>query len=272
MLCKKIKSILSKAELNRLKDILRQEHSKPQNTHYAIFHFIDDVGDITYYQYYLSILYFVKNHKKRIDNSIKKKLLQEYENRSFILDDFRRKIRQKYYKYKQKDWKFFIEKSEYFFSLPEDTLNLSNRHSMDFMDRIYLGMGFEFLLKAIFLKKGYLINKTVDIKIFKKNGKIKPKESIKLGELTKKFIRTETSSLGYFINNLPKIKPAKFKLVDFEYQILAGLLIVQCWRNQEVHIPVGLRRTDNKIEQHIKYSHDLLYKIFLPKRNVPKYP
>lgn len=306
MQCKKIKSILSKKEINRLRDILNRELQKPSNQKYyaRLMMYIDDLEQIAFHEYYLSILFFIKYYRKKIDISIKKKLLDEYKNRTFDLDKFRKEIRQKHYKYKQKDWKLFLAKSEYFFSLHKDAFDFTQHPNEAYLNRIHLGMGFEFLLKSIFLKKGYLINKYETI-IYNNSGKLKTKfkneqntikrlnkynlidsstknnitvkkitlkKPIKIGVLSKKFIKREVNELGYFINNLKEIKPSKIESKDFNYYILAGLLIAQSWRNQEMHIPISLRNTDNKIERYLKYSHDSLYKKLLPKIKVPQFP
>ena len=117
-----------------------------------------------------------------------------------------------------------------------------------------------------------MINKVVSDNIFTRSGVTKPEQPIKLGALTKKFIKADTYELGHWINNLKKIKPDNIKDEDFDYYVLAGLKIAQNWRNQDMHIPTHSRSTDSKIQQHLEFSHDLLYRLFLKNRKIPKFP
>lgn len=264
MQCKKISLVLNKDELNRLKEILRLESSKLKNTKFSIFNFIDDVGDITFYKYYLDILYFIKYYKKSIDNSIKKKLLGECKNRSFDFDEYKEKVKQRFYMYTKNDYFKFLNRSEYFFSLYKNPLDIKNMRNEEYLNRTYLGLGFEFLLKAIFLRKGYIINQ-INIKGLK--------HPVKSGVVSiRNLLDTKTHVLGYFIDLLPKLKPNKVSMNDFNYYIMAGLFICQNWRNQDIHTPTELRNTDTKIEQYIKYSHDSLYEMFLHRIKIPKFP
>lgn len=271
MQCPKIKDLLNLTEIDRLKEILREECSKPENSNASVFHYIESIEEITYHVYFRDILLFLKRHKRKIDNQIKSKLTRGLNLRRFDLSKFKTETKQKYYKFKKNDWELFINKSAYFFSLYTGPFYLSGMRNSDYFNRAYLGFGFEFLLKAIFLKKGYLINKVVNKRQFASRGATKPSEPIRLGGVTKEFIKAEVHELGHFINMLEKIKPSNIEDRDFDYYVLAGLSIAQNWRNQDVHTPTGARSTDSMIQQHLKNSHDLLYRTFLPEREVPNF-
>lgn len=271
MQCPRIDALLNQEEIERLKEILRLEYSKPENKKYGIFHYINEIEGTTFHEFYKEILYFIKGYKKRIDVQIKTKLIDGLGNRRFDLARFQKNARQRYYKFKQKDWHLFVNKSEYFFSLYTSSINFFGVKNEDYLNRAYLGFGFEFLLKGIFLKKGYLINKVVNNNQFILAGKAIPSHPIKLGAVTKDFIKAEVYGFDHWINQIKRIKPLKVEDRDFDYYILAGLKIAQNWRNKDVHTPTGYRMSDSVIQQHLKDSHDGLYHLFLRGRKIPKF-
>ena len=133
----------------------------------------------------------------------------------------------------------------------------------DYLNRVYLGLGFEFLLKSIFLKKGYVINK------INKKGLAHP---IRVGTIRKDDLDARTYELGYFIDLLLKIKPKNIDLRDYNYYIIWGLLIAQNWRNQDMHTPTGYFSLDNIQSHSIKTAYYSLYKLFLKKYKSPEFP
>ena len=145
-----------------------------------------------------------------------------------------------------------------------------DRRRDSYLDRIYLGCGFEFLLKAIFLKKSFLINE-VNYDLLARRNISKPTNPIKLGAIKKEFLKTKTKNLNYFIQQLSKIPHKNLESKYFNYYILAGLLIAQSWRNLDIHTPTGRRSTNNEFANHLKWSHDFLYKYFLPGVDIPKF-
>ena len=156
MQCPKIKTLLTQPEINRLKEILRTECSKPEFSNSSVGHYIESIEETTYHEFFKDILFFLKSYRKKIDINIKSKLKIGLDQRNFDLENFQKRTKQKYYKFKKKDWKLFIKKSEYFFSLYEGPFNSFGIGNQDYLNRAYLGFGFEFLLKAIFLKKRLL--------------------------------------------------------------------------------------------------------------------
>ena len=141
----------------------------------------------------------------------------------------------------------------------------------NFLNRIYLGMGFEFLLKAIYLKNGILINE-INSKALKKDKIPKQKFPIKLGSLKKKYLLTKTVSFEKLITNLNKITPKQVNNNDFQFYVELGLLIVQNWRNQDIHTPTAYFGIDSLQYKHISDAYYSIYKIFLPRINLKKFP
>ncbi len=90
--------------------------------------------------------------------------------------------------------------------------------------------------------------------------------------LTKKNLDVQTYELGYFIDLLPKIKPSKIDLRDFNYYVIYSLLIAQNWRNPDIHTPTGYFSLDGVHAYCIKTAYYNLYKIFLKKVEIPKFP
>lgn len=271
MKCKKIKSILTKSELKRIKEIYQKELPNIIKDE-AVTLYNEDFIDAICYNYHKWFLQYMKKYNSKKDKLIKSKIKNTIENCTFDLRQFEEELKQPFYKYKKKDWIKFLKISEYFFNLHRGLAKFLIEKERDYyLDRIYLGCGFEFLLKAIFLRKGYLINKTTSRNEFQNLRLTIPQHPIKLGRLTKQFIKSEINNFDYFINQLKKIKPQNIEDKYFNYYILAGLKIAQSWRNQDIHIPTGLRRTTGKHENHLKWSHDFLYKYFLPNVKIPKF-
>ncbi len=270
---KKLGKILTKSEIGRLREILNKELQKPNNQKYSatLMMYIDDLEKIAFHKHYLSILYFMKYYRKTIDSKIKQKIQQGYSERVLDIEEYRNKVKQKFHKYTRRDYTSFIKKSEYFFSLYKNPFNLKNMRNNDYLNRTYLGLGFEFLLKAIFLKKRYLIN-DIDYKLLKSKNIAKPVVPAKLGDLNREFLLPRLKELNYFIQELPKIKPAKVDIRDFNYYVLYGLLVAQNWRNQDIHTPTGYFLLDNVQSQCIRTSYYQLYKLFLKKHTIPNFP
>jgi len=261
----KIGKVLTKRELFRLRDVLNKEYSQPKNNKYSatLLMYIQDLEKVAFHEHYLSILYFLKYYRTTIDLTIKSKLRLTYNNRTLDFEKYKEKVRQKFYKYTKKDYPLFLKRSQYFFSLYKNPMDFKNFRKNDYLNRIYLGLGFEFLLKSIFLKRGYVINK------IKTNGFNQP---VKIGQVKKKDIKPETYELGHFIDLLPKIKPPKLDIRDFNYYVVYGVVIAQNWRNQDMHTPTGVFSLDNVQADCIKTAYYYLYKIFLKKESIPKFP
>ncbi|MEK6983880.1 MAG: hypothetical protein AABX33_04870 [Nanoarchaeota archaeon] len=261
----KIGKVLTQRELTRLREILKIEVNKSENKKYyaTLRMYIEDLGQISFHEHYISILYFMKYYRTKLDAKIKNKLQKAYDRRILDIEIYKKEVKQKFHKYTKKDFKLFLTKSQYFFSIYKNPFDLKNIKNKDYLNRVYLGLGFEFLLKSIFLKKGYVINKVM------KKGLSHP---VKSGRIKKKDLEAKTYEFGYFIDLLPKIKPSRIDIREFNYYVVYGLIITQNWRNQDIHTPTGYFSLDNVQSHCIKSTYYMLYKIFLKRVKIPEFP
>mgnify|MGYP001577063626 CR=1 FL=1 len=102
--------------------------------------------------------------------------------------------------------------------------------------RISLGIAVELLIKATYLKQGYLINKT------KTNGKQK---LCKIGTVLTSNLMKNTHDFKFLITHLDMVLPTNE--YDFDKDIRQGLEIARIWRNVNAHVVIG---------KHIKYGGD----------------
>ena len=117
--------------------------------------------------------------------------------------------------------------------------------------RLYIGIATELLLKAIYLKNGYNINKPL------KGGLIKFPE--KICKLNKKILNpSETYSLNQLIDNLWKVLE---KPMQKHKEIVEGLKICKVYRNKEGHIAVYRHYFNSSHFTQIENSIKLIYKI-----------
>ncbi|MFA6072778.1 MAG: hypothetical protein WC758_01565 [Candidatus Woesearchaeota archaeon] len=265
-----IKKILTNREIARLRVILHKELTKSSNSKYeaTIHMFISDLETIAFHEHISSILYFLKAYRQKIDNTIKKKLEHKYFY--FMKQDIanlNNALKKRIYKYKKNDHIKFLKMSQYFFSRFKHPLDLTEWNKHDYLNRVYLGLGFEFLLKAIYLKKGYVINK-INLNLLKKEEINKPTIPVKSSKMRKKYLCSEVHELGYFIDTLEKITPTNVNSLKFEYGVKSGLKIVQKWRNSDIHVPTSQGYT-NKDFMLIKSAYLNLYKLFLKGLVIP---
>ncbi len=130
------------------------------------------------------------------------------------------------------DWRLFKSVAEYYlrraaFLRKRDTdvpagLKLVVRNSQK---RLFIGVGIELLLKALYLKNGYAINKPKD-----KNRSAK--FLFKLSEVEKSQLhKDKTLLLDYLIGHIKEFTP-----INGNGTILRGLRIAQVFRNKEGHV------------------------------------
>lgn len=131
--------------------------------------------------------------------------------------------------FKQSDWKTFKFVAEYYFKnavhilkkdvdVP-DNLKLWVRN---IQKRLFIGIGCELLLKSLYLKNGYCINR-----IKKKNNFPCKIQTLKKADIQE----NRTVVMFPLINNLDKIH--NFIQID---EIIKGLSIARAFRNKEGHI------------------------------------
>jgi hypothetical protein len=105
------------------------------------------------------------------------------------------------------------------------------------LQRIYLGIGTEFLIKSYFLKKGYILHKS----------RI-PSKPIKISELNKNEIKLNFNKMfgiEDLKNNLPKDFPKRDKSIQ-------AINLIQNWRNGLIHQLDSPNREDSNIGKSIQ--------------------
>lgn len=113
--------------------------------------------------------------------------------------------------------------------------------------RLFIGIGTELLLKSLFLKNGYCINKV------KKNKTPNPNKPIEFNKISDLTILnpSDTYSLNSLIDNISNIVTSKNQ-PEFE----KGLKIAKVFRNKEGHVAVlwhkAVRQNYTDIENCIK--------------------
>lgn len=271
--CKRIDEILTKREIERLEVLIEMERKKEKNKN-NIYLLEKNIKNVKSIEYYMSYIYSIKNYRSKEDTEIRNKLKNELNNWSFNKGEVLNKVKPRKYKFGKKDWEIYINRSEEYFKRYKSISEEFFSGFKDCLSRAYLGFGFEFLLKGIFLKEGYAINK-LESNYFKKNKNIqKPLEPIRISQLNKKNMSEQIHEFGYFIDILPKILPKKYR--EFrdkryrDYYLITGLKIAQIWRNLDIHGISGNKMIDGEMEQLLNYSHSSLYKIFLKERVKPK--
>jgi hypothetical protein len=208
--------------------------------------------------------------------------------RNSLMDDrsyneFTKDYRKRFSKsYVESDYRAFKEKAEHFFSLFKDLQEESivNEQIWDYFKsqkraRIFLGIGCELLLKAIYLKNGYLINRVKDDKNQKKLCEIwrfkisyieKPKYNLnipyKISETPKELIEEErTSDYNYFLDHLHDLFP-NMNHKEFITFVKKGFFIASLWRNKESHTDASRHIETGTDMIDIHSSLIITYKIF----------
>jgi hypothetical protein len=99
--------------------------------------------------------------------------------------------------------------------------------------RLLIGVGAELLLKAIFLKEGFSINRT-------RSDAVALKFPFRLDEADAASLdKTKTYTLGNLIDQLPKVIPLNNRAA-----VLNGLRIAMVFRNKEGHIVAASHKFD----------------------------
>jgi hypothetical protein len=164
-----------------------------------------------------------------------------------------KEIKSQYAKiFQQKDWKIFIKTAEYYFQKAaklktSDIDFIENRLLLrNIQKRLFLGIGGELLVKAFYLKNGYLINKPKEKDIY-------TSRRIKFTELGQdKIDEYDTFSFNDLIDNLNKIN--KFENWS---SIQTALKILKVFRNKEGHVVTPNHKfeqpTYSKIENGLQF-------------------
>lgn len=149
------------------------------------------------------------------------------------MSSIEKEIKKQYAKvFKRADWESFKLIAEYYFKkaavLKRKDIEVNDNFKLlirNIQKRLFLGIGCELLVKACYLKHGYVINKPKD----KTKGAIIKFFSIRVAELEVE----DTFTLSPLIDNLKKI----VAFTDWA-TIEKGLKILKVFRNKEGHVAV----------------------------------
>ncbi len=135
----------------------------------------------------------------------------------------------------QDDWRTFKYAADYYLENAANSLKVDIKHKderlkllfRNIQKRLYIGIGCEFILKAIYLKNGYVINK-------RNNHEIPPgRYPFKACEIQPNdFSKNKTFTFNELLQKL-------FKIIDFgdeRAEIEKGLRIAKVFRNKEGHV------------------------------------
>ena len=149
-----------------------------------------------------------------------------------------RSIKDQYAKFFEKtDWNIFKESADYYFETAAKILNKDIQYGEEYLKllrrnvtkRLYIGIGCELLIKAIYLKNGFCINK------LRKGKKLQNPYPYKIADIDKNdFKDDDTLSLNQLIQKL-------FDIEDYgeeKSSIEKGLRISKVFRNKEGHVVV----------------------------------
>lgn len=158
--------------------------------------------------------------------------------------------------FKKKDSDNFKIIAEYYFSkaaiLKRKDIDTNDNFKLlirNIQKRLFLGIGCELLVKACYLKCGYVINKPKDVK--KNASKLIKFSSIKVSELDE----DDTFTLGPLLDNLNKITSFS------EWQeIEKGLKILKVFRNKEGHVATIWHKFNPQNYRDIETSIKLIYR------------
>jgi len=194
------------------------------------------------------------------------------------LANFLKKYKDNFSKiYKEKHWSLFKENADKFFDFfREIYTNLPNIRGMnkacqeELKARIFLGIGCELLLKAVYLKNGYLIN-LIDKGKLKKLGKNIDKP-YKISKVPFEYINKDgTEGLRYYLDKLEIFFDGMSREKCNAY-VKKGLEIVKLWRNKEAHIGRGYHSEDITNWIDIRSSLTEIYKVVFGEKLKPLFP
>lgn len=176
------------------------------------------------------------------------------------------------------DWYSFKVIAEYYFrtaaSVRTQDIKIDTPYKLwvrNIQKRLFLGIAYELLLKAIYLKEGFYINLPL------KNSKFSEKPPFKFSKYLKdKFNPNDTYKLNFLIDNLKKVIP-----ILNNQSTIQGLKIAKVFRNKEGHIVTLTHEFDQsnyiKIEDSIKniykeaFNQNLEYQISFKKNQKAKF-
>lgn len=156
--------------------------------------------------------------------------------------------------FKREDWETFKMMADYYFKTSsnlkkkdieiQESLKLMARN---IQKRLFIGIGTELLLKSLYLKNDYCINKV-------KRGVSNPGKPKKFIEIsTNDYEEKDTYTLGSLIDNLKEI-------IICDTALLKGLSIAKVFRNKEGHVATLWHSFQTENYSDVEYSIIELYK------------
>ena len=176
-----------------------------------------------------------------------------------------------------KDWTPFKQMADYYLKTSAHLLtdNIDSPEPLklwlrNVQKRLSIGIATELILKAIYLKNGYNINKP--------NDGIKIGFPSKIKSLTKQELNpSDTYGLNILIQHISKI----IDLDENSEKIMEGLKISKVFRNKEGHVAVHWHNFERKDYDRIEFSltelfrlgfnEDLNFKISIAKNEIGKF-
>ncbi len=161
----------------------------------------------------------------------------------------------------QNDWSTFKYAADYYLDnaailLKEDIRHKDKNFKLLFRNiqkRLYIGIACELLLKAIYLKNGYVINKRKDPK------KTQGKYPFLFSEInTDDFSKNDTLTFNHLLQKLSEVIPVEKEIKN---KISKGLKIAKVFRNKEGHIVSLSHKYVPQNYRDIEQSLKLLYKL-----------
>ena len=155
------------------------------------------------------------------------------------------------------DWQTFKRMADFYFETAAKILKKDIKIDEKFklmgrniQKRLFIGIGTELLIKALFLKNDYCINKIQKGK--KETGKPTKFSNIIESDLDS----SNTYSLNALIDNITNVMTPRNKK-----ELLDGLKIAKVFRNKEGHVAVLWHKFDSKNYSDIENSIIEIYKI-----------
>jgi hypothetical protein len=158
--------------------------------------------------------------------------------------------------FRESDWRLFKKIADSYFGQAAFLLKHQLRVSPDLkllvrnsQKRLFIGVGTELILKALYLKKGFAINRPED-------GNKTLKFPFTLKEAAgKQLLEDDTFLLGMLIDHLGKV----LSLHDIE-TVVKGLKIAKVFRNKEGHVVTSRHNFDISNYKDIELSLRELYR------------
>lgn len=257
------KVLNKKILLTRVIEIIRKSLSKSKFADIDLYliNILENPSGTTDLDHYLALMLILKDSRNKLDVEIKRKIRDAIKKRKCNIEELMKRARRPMYIFTKKDYPRFLEYANRFFSEYSGPFEGKFPKKGKVGNRIYLGIAFEMLLKAIYLKKGYRINCP------NKNGMSVWNERkltlpFKPRQLERVYLSRNTVQLDDLIKNLDIVLPKKIHKEDAKYYIEHGLRLAQEWRNTDAHIPVNFKRIDIIQMNAINSAKKLLYKIF----------